>query len=142
MKKIRKQLTAALLLTMCIIGGFQAPVLAYYYNEGDIGTIQPCYVGVNSSSCSLSISSGTATCKGTVNLKSNYTASLTLKLQRSTDGNSWTTLKTWSATGTSISKSSGVSSGYKYRATLNVKVYNSSGTQVDNFTVKSATKSY
>lgn len=53
MKKIRKQLTVALLLTMCIIGGFQAPVLAYYYNEGDIGTIQPCYVGVNSSSCSL-----------------------------------------------------------------------------------------
>ena len=33
MKKIRKQLTAALLLTMCIIGGFQAPVLAYYYNR-------------------------------------------------------------------------------------------------------------
>lgn len=138
MKNIRK-ITMVLVLMMCIMGEIGIPVCAYY-NGGEIGTIEPCYVGVNSSSCNLSISSGTATCRGAVTLKSGYTASLTLKLQRSKDGSSWTTLKTWTATGTSINKSYYVSSGYKYRATFNVKVYNSSGTLVDNFTKTSAIK--
>lgn len=140
MKMSKKQFAASLLLASCMISGIQNHAFASDIRQPEI--VEPLYVGVISRSCVLSISSGVATCKGTVNLKSNYSANLTMKLQRSANGTSWTTLQTWSGTGTSLTKSRSISSGYKYRCTFNIKVYNSSGTLVDNITATSAIKSY
>lgn len=129
---------AALLLVVCFVGGIHPP--AYAMDNTD--SIQPYYVGTSGAGCSLSISSGKANCKGYVYLYSGYTSSLTLKLQKSSNGTSWSTLQTWTSSGSSIEKPYYVSSGYKYRVTLTAKVYNSSGTLVDNITRTSATKSY
>lgn len=107
-----------------------------------LDTVQPYYVGVTKTTCALDIVSGKAVCEAIVILRSNYSVSLTLKLQQSTNGTSWTTLKTWTTNASQIQKSYYVSSGYYYRTTLNVKAYNSKGTLVDNFTVASKAKSY
>lgn len=85
------------------------------YARDNTNTIQPYYVGASNVGCSLSIASGIATCQGYVTLKSGYTASSTLKLQRSTNGTSWTTLQTWNGSGTIPNKTRSVSSGYKFR---------------------------
>lgn len=138
MKRTLKRITASILVTTCVIGGNAVPVLAY--DAGQAGVVEPCYVGVNSKSCSLTLSSGTATCTGTVNLKNGYSAKLTLKLQQRKSGGSWSTIQTWTASGTRISKSRSVSSGYEYRATLSAKIYDSSGTQVDSLSAVSAVK--
>lgn len=138
MKKKCMYSMAILLLAVCFTGGVHIP--AYAVDASD--QIKPYYVGATDATCGLDIASGKATCEGTVILRSGYSASLTLKLQKSPDGKSWSTLKTWTATGTSISKPYYVSSGYNYRATLTAKVYNSSGTLVDNITRTSPTKSY
>ena len=127
---------AAFLLTVCFVSGANAPT----YAVDNTSIIEPYYTGAINERRTLSISSGKATCKGYLTLRSGYTASLTLKLQQSNNGSSWTTLKTWTATGRIISKSYYVSSEYKYRATFNIKVYNSEGTLVDNFTKISETK--
>lgn len=128
---------AALLLVVCFVG--ETNLFAYAVDNTD--TIQPYYVGTSGIGCSLSISSGKATCKGYVYLYSGYTSSLTLNLQKYSDG-SWKTLKTWTGSGNSIEKPYYVSSGYQYRVTFTAKVYNSSGTLVDNITRTSPTKSY
>lgn len=126
---------AALLLIVCFVG--ETSLSAYAVDNTD--TIQPYYVGASGAGCSLSIQSGKATCKGYVYLYSGYTSSLTLNLQKYSNG-AWKTQKTWTGSGKMIKKPYYVSSGYKYRATFNVKVYNSSGTLVDNITKISATK--
>lgn len=105
--------------------------------------IAPCYTGTSFISTDLSISStGKASCSGVISLYSNYTATLTMKLQQY-NGSYWTTIQTWSTSDSkSLSKSYYVSSGYSYRVVTSAKVYNSSGTYVETPSVTSATKSY
>lgn len=139
-KKMKKRI--ALLITLLMVASVCIGVNIPTQAANMMDQAEPYYVGIADVSCTLGITSGKATCSGNISLRSGYSASLTLKLQQSKDGSSWSTLKTWTATGSRISKSYYVSSGYKYRATFNVKVYNSSGTLVDNLTKTSAIKSY
>ena len=143
MKHSWKKATAAVLAATCLIGGASVPTLAYDTQSVGTGTIEPMYVGITSASCRLSISSGTATSTGSVSLKSGYSAKLTLSLQRRKDSNSsWTSVNTWTGSGSRISKSASVSSGYQYRAKLTAKIYKSNGTLAETVTATSATKSY
>ena len=127
----------ALLLAVCFVGGVSAPSFAAMPED----TVQPCIVGASGVDAGLSISSsGQATCVGRVSLRSGYKASLTLYLQKSSDGKTWKTQKTWTGSGSAISKTQYVSSGYKYRTRLTAKIYNSSGTLVDTATATSPVK--
>lgn len=105
--------------------------------------IAPCYTGTASISSNLSISSaGKATCTGAIRLYASYTANMTVKLQRYTNGY-WSTVQSWSGDGVStISKSYYVTSGYYYRVVTAASVYDSSGNYVEGPTMLSTTKYY
>ena len=69
---------------------------------------------------------------------------LTAKLQQY-NGSTWTTVKTWSATGTSaisISKNYAVPSGYVYCLRVTCAVYNAAGTLVETGTCYSNQVTY
>ena len=69
---------------------------------------------------------------------------LTVRLQQY-NGSSWTTVKTWTATGTdiaSISKNYAVPSGYTYCLRANCTVYNASGTLLETGTCYSNQVTY
>lgn len=69
---------------------------------------------------------------------------LTAKL-RQYDGTSWTTVKTWTATGSdiaSISKNYAVPSGYVYCLRVTCAVYNASGTLIETGTCYSNQVTY
>lgn len=110
--------------------------------------IQPRYTGLYSLTVSLDIASGgRSTPYGDVSLRSGYSADLTLELQRSSNGYSWSSVKEWSTSGSGaglvyLDKTYYVTSGYDYRAKCTVKVYDSSNKLVDNVTEYSATVSY
>ena len=80
--------------------------------------IQLCYTLTSDISAALSISGGTATCSGTISMRSGSSASMTMKLQQKVD-NKWTTIATWTTSGkaptVSLSKTKSVSKGYSYR---------------------------
>lgn len=140
MKQTWRQIAAAALVSTCIIGGSAAPAFAYNDTSAPVGTtIEPRYVGVSGSNCRLSISSKNAACTGTATLKSGYSSKLTLILQKKS-GSAWSTVQTWSGSGSSIRKSCKVSSG-TYRAVFTAKIYNSSGKYVETVTATSATAS-
>lgn len=105
--------------------------------------VAPYYTGTSSISSSLSISTaGKATCTGSIRLYSSYTANMTVKLQRYTNGY-WSTVQSWSGSGVStISKSYYVTSGYYYRVVTAASVYDSSGKYVEGPTMLSTTKYY
>lgn len=126
-----------------VLAGTSMPVSAYNMEEHIEESVDLQYVGIQSMSCFLNTSAGKAKCSGNVFLKSGYTASLVLKLQRSPKSTtSWSTIKTWTGTGSSLSKNYAISSGYKYRVVLNAKVYNSKNVLVDNSTVYSKVSVY
>ena len=95
------------------------------------------YTYVESISVSLSISGGTANCSGSGASTQSWTQTkLTVQLQRSTDGSSWSTLKTWTATtyGKDDANAGGsypVASGYIYRTKVTCKIQNSSGVNLE-----------
>ena len=94
--------------------------------------------------CRLSISSGgNASCFGDVSMSAGYDSEITLALQRSTNGRSWSNVASWSGNGSeTLTKSRFVTSGYDYRCKLTVKVYNSSGEYVITYSQYSDTISY
>ena len=73
------------------------------------------------------ISAGTATCSGTISMRSGSSASMTMKLQQKVD-NKWTTIATWTTSGkaptVSLSKTKSVSKGYSYRVYVSGTVKN------------------
>lgn len=98
-------------------------------------TVQPRYTGISKLTADLSISSsGYASCYGYVRLSSSsYSANMTVELQRSGNGTSWTTIKDWSTSGSytlELDKGWYVVSGYYYQVVTTVEVYNSSGSLV------------
>lgn len=137
MKRMIRYIGTVTIASSLVIGGN-----AWAYSDSFTNTlpeiIEPCYVGLQSASCSLEISSGKATCTSKIVLYNNYTVSQTIRLQKSSDGKSWTTIKTWTSTSKSFEGNYYVSSGYKYRATLSANVYNSSGKLVDSVSRTSA----
>lgn len=108
--------------------------------------IEPRYVGLSSLIVSFDISSsGLSVSYGSASLRSGYTADLSLELQRSSNGYSWSTIKDWSTSGSgkiTLEKSYYVVAGYDYRAKCSVQVYDSHGNLVDSDTAYSATVSY
>lgn len=126
-----------------VLAGTSMPVSAYNTEEHIEESVGLQYVGMQNMNCFLNILDGNAKCSGSVSLKSGYTASLVLTLQRSPKSiTSWSTIKTWTGTRSSLSKNYAISSGYKYRVILNAKVYNSKNVLVDNSTVYSNVSVY
>lgn len=108
--------------------------------------IEPRYTGFTALSVSIDITSdGCSTPYGCVYLRSGYTADMTLVLQRSSNGYSWSSVKEWTGSGSgmfTLDKEYYVTSGYDYRTKCTVMVYDSSNNLVDNVTKYSGTYSY
>ena len=108
-------------------------------------TVQPRYTGLSYMTVGINISSsGGATCTGYSYTHAGYTASMTLKIQKSSNDSSWSTLKTWSDSSETrnlaIEKVYYVLSGYYYRTQCIVKVYNSDGKLIETVTKNSPSK--
>ncbi len=90
--------------------------------------------------------SGQAICQGRATLNAiTNSASLTMKLQRSSNGSSWTTLKTWTATDTGtifMEESWPVAPGYYYQTVVTAEAYTSSGSVAETVTASSAVVKY
>ena len=109
--------------------------------------IQPRYTQVRSFRLNLGISDdGCAQCVGQVELRdSSHGVDLTVELQRSTNGRTWSTIKSWSASDTGVvalDKEWYVSSGYKYRVYATVEVSAPDGTVVETVPAYSLTTEY
>ena len=91
-------------------------------------------------------SSGKAQCGGTVNPSNNsYTSYLTVSLQQSTSGG-WTTIKSWSGSGTGVAGVNLCNYWYvingTYRVRTTASVYSSAGTLLETASLYSAIKIY
>lgn len=140
MKKMVKRLTALMLAVLCLVAAI-GPAYAATVEEPEDDPLAPEYVGISSLSSSISVSSGTATCRATVHVKSGYHVYVTMKLQESSDKSSWWTGVTWQTTG-SMTKTHSVSSGKYHRVQVTVKVYDSSNTLVETVTTNSPSTYY
>lgn len=112
------------------------------------GIVRPLYVAIDDFSCSLSISSGNASCFAMITpTNSSYTPSLTLTLKRSTNGVSWNYVDSWFSTGSGIfgayiSESKSVSSGYQYKLFATGTIRDANGTVIERATKNSSIKLY
>ena len=99
MKKRTFTYVLALITIVCLLAS-SASAAAPDTLNGD--TIQRRLTYIHSLATTVKISdSGQAICQGRATLNAiTNSASLTMKLQRSSNGSSWTTLKTWTATDT------------------------------------------
>lgn len=135
MKKRISKFLSMLLALSCITATFSTAT-----------AIEPRYIGLYSLSVSVDIAAGGAsTSYGYALLRSGYTADMTLELQRSSNGYSWSSVKEWTSSGSgtiSLDKTYYVTSGYDYRTKCSLTVYNSSNSIVDNVTKYSSTVSY
>ena len=83
---------------------------------------------INNATNSLSRSGNTMNCYGYTTVPNGYKAGLVIELQKYDGG--WTTIKTWSSTGstrTEMSRTHSVSSGYRYRLKTTHKAYKGAG---------------
>jgi len=114
-------------------------------NENE-GGIMPRYTYVAEIIMGFDIAGdGKSYCSTGVTLHSNsYTCTLEMTLQRYEDGD-WEDVKTWSTSGgqdVDIEKFWYVVSGYEYRTSNVVRVYNTNGHLVETVTVESHTVDY
>lgn len=100
--------------------------------------IEPYYIGLSQVTVALEISSTTlgqlSECYTFVALYEDYSADVTLSLQRSSDKSSWSTIKTWEASGeeeVEILKNYFVVDGYYYRVNVLVYVYYPNGNMAE-----------
>lgn len=126
MKKIINVVTALVLLVLCVL-----PTKAQAAEE-----IVPFYDNINSVYAYLSIdeSTGIASCTGMMSAKNFYPVSVTMNLQRLSNG-FWETLYTWSDSGTWSVTCDGyyaVYSGYSYRVIVQGYVYDSAGNIIES----------
>ena len=96
------------------------------------------YIGVEDISIGLSINTDNkASCCARVNSSaSNYAPFVSATLKRSSDGKIWTSVASWSASGTfltgaSIDETVAVSRGFQYKLFVTDKIYNSSGALIE-----------
>ena len=97
-----------------------------------VSVLQPRYTHVSVVQAALTIdeSLGITTCYGRVDAKNFDPVKVIVRLQQFKNGY-WTTLKSWSATGTMsaiCSKQYAVYDGYRYRVSVTGYVYDSNGT--------------
>lgn len=143
---MRKKIIVAIgLLLLISANPFCTEVFASTRNQEII--ITPYYSYITSVGASISIGkNGYATCTGSVTIFSGHDTSITITLQRSKDGKSWTNIKSWSKDFSGIGAHSledgyYVNSGYQYRVLNTTKVKNGS-TVLETATVYSAVVSY
>lgn len=112
------------------------------------GTITPYYIGTIRITASLSISAGgLASCTSSVSLYPGYYADLTMYLQRKGSNGYWTTIESWSGSGSGISgvslfeSYSGLTKGTTYRVYAVADVYQN-GAYVEQVTVSSQESTY
>ena len=108
--------------------------------------ISPLYTNISAIYANLSINGATSYCNGRIQTAtSGATTSVSVYLQRSTDGVTWSTLKTWSGSGTYSADASGqyaISSGYQYRVSVYGSVRDQNGSLLESATKYSAVKTY
>lgn len=112
----------------------------------DNSTIILRYTDIGAISANLSISGDTASCSGRIqSATSGVTTSVSVRLQRSTSGTTWTTIKTWSGSGTNSAQSSGqytIISGYQYRVSVYGMVFDQNESLLESTTKYSAIKTH
>lgn len=122
----------ALLLTLFCV--YSTSISALALEEPPI-TTTPLYAGLVNVQAYLSINgSGKASCTATARLRSGYTGTVTMELQRSTNKTSWSTIQPWTASGSGtveLSKSCYVVPGYYYQVYVTVQVKTTSGSYVE-----------
>lgn len=100
------------------------------------GAIRPNYVGLSSVTPSVTVNTNsTVLCSGKVVCKADYTASVIWSLQYQSN-RSWIPVQSWNGSGKTIllNQIAATVSGRIYRLQAVVKVYNSSGKQVETVT--------
>lgn len=112
------------------------------------GTITPNYVGTIRITAGLSISAGgRASCSSSVSLYPGYNADLTMYLQRKGSNGYWTTMESWSGSGSGISgvslfeSYSGLTKGTTYRVYSVAYVYQN-GSFIEAVSVASQERTY
>lgn len=104
--------------------------------EDNIVSPKYTYIQKNTVNLSINENTGIATCKANCYTLGTYTVEVECRLQRLT-GSMWTTIQTWSASGTSyagVNKNWAVYSGYTYRAYALYSVRDSAGNLLESDT--------
>ena len=134
-----KRTLAMLLIALSLVNIVGNNIYAISTEESypETKIISPRYTHVNLIAAGLIISdAGYATSYGSVQLSQNgYSSTLTCELQRYNNG-SWTTLKTWTATGSTMFGADVeghyyITSGYNYRSHVTAVIKDSSGKTVE-----------
>jgi hypothetical protein len=136
----RKMIKCILALIMCI-SLCASSVLVSFAAENENSRIAG---GLDFSEKLVIRSNGKADCYSSAIVSSGYTGSLTVRLQRSTDKKTWTTIYTWTASGSgtlSIDKYRYVVSGYSYRVNATFSTY-SGGNLVGTATASTPVQTY
>lgn len=130
--KVKKVICILSAIMLVLVGG----VSAHADNNYKVDAVQapsyvvtPNYVYLSTVGSTLSIESGYATCSGFINIFKNYDTDITITLQQSSNGISWSNIKSWSQSFTgigvhSIEKGYYVNSGYTYRVLTTAQVKN------------------
>lgn len=127
--------TLTFLLVISILMSIAIPAFAAV--PGDT-IVQPQYTYIKTHSTNLSIDedTGITTSRASCYAIGGYTVEVECKLQ-CYSGSSWTTLKTWTASGTnyaSVNENWAVYSGYTYRVYATFRIRNSSGGLLESTT--------
>lgn len=144
MKKFIWMCLTVLMLLFSVTPAFATDKLK---NKDPQGTITPLFTHISTLDAGLTIdSSGKATCIGNVTLYNNsYSTDLTVQLQRYTS-TGWSTIKSWTSSGTGIPGTEIVAYYYVTRGTYRVlstaKVYDTYGYLVETQSQLSATVTY
>lgn len=126
MKNFLRYLAVLLALT-CMVGSLSVGAIA-------TSPAEPTYVGLLTASPVLSISSGKATCRDSISIRSGYSVNVKTELQY-LSGQKWSQAALWTTSGKNtvlINKERYVTSGYKYRIKETIHVYNAKGTLVES----------
>lgn len=133
---MRKQFWCILLALMLVATSANAAV-----KPGD--SVQNKYI--DAVTATLKIADGFADCHGEC-MCACYKVSVSVTLQRSSDGSSWTNLKTWNGSGEDICEASGlwlIFRGYQYRLKITGRAYSpESGALLEQIVRYSTPKSY
>jgi len=126
-----------LAVLVCLLVSAISPILALGNDA-----VQPRYVRMRGLDAGVALTEfSRADCQSTVEtMRIGDTATLTMELQRSSDGSAWSPVASWSTAGSgylSLDKSRYVTSGYYYRVVASASVYDSAGTLMETASVVS-----
>lgn len=142
---MRKKIIVTMCFLLLITGiPFYSVAKASIWNLERV--IVPNYTYFSGVGASISIEKGYANCTGNHMLFTSYGSSISITLQRSKDGISWTNVKSWSQDFSGIGSHSiedgyYVNSGYKYRV-MNVSKVKNGSTVLETATAYSSVISY